>query len=157
MKRLLIILLGVMLLVACGNKEKPKVETVSHGNEQTAEQEDDRTDEEKAEDLKAANEKFKSDSVEYDYLSIFRDEVPVNTKVKFTGEVFVVGKEGFGGEFGMKQDLDGTTDGVLKVENMNIGDPVEIEEGKTLTVYGIYDGKDEMGAPVIKAVVIEEQ
>jgi hypothetical protein len=141
-------ILCISLLVGCSSESKEPV------NKEVKEEADQNVNKPTQEEL---NAQLKKDAVEYDYLSLFRDEVEKGSKVKFTGEVFAIMKEEPFGEFGLQTLLDDGTEGVLSVTSLQTEDtPVQVEEGETYTIYGVYGGKDENGAPNINATIVEQ-
>jgi hypothetical protein len=145
LKKLSILILGILFLVGCSSES---VEPVENDVKEVT-KDDGPTQEE-------LNAKLKEEAVEHDYLSLFRDEVEKGSEVKFTGEVFAVMKEEPLGKFGLETTLDDGTQGVLTVNSFQTGDPIQVAEGETYTVYGVYNGKDENGAPNINATIVEQ-
>ena len=142
MKKILILLTTVFLLVACGEDE----ELISNTEKEvpTNQEETEPTQEE-------LDAQLKNDTIALDFIKANGDEVAKGTKVTISGEVTVVMSEGIGGEFGVStKENDGF--GVYTVKNLSTK---EVVNGDFVTVYGIYDGRDESGIPVINVTVIE--
>lgn len=144
MKKLLVLLGVVFLLVACGGNEETKSKT----EDVKAATNKEETNEPTQAELDA---KLKEEATPLDFIAANGDEVAEGTRVTITGEVTIVMSEGVGGEFSVTtEDNDGF--GVYTVKNLSMK---EVVKGDTVTVYGIYDGRDVLGIPSIAVTVIE--
>lgn len=142
MKELFVLLAAVFLLVACGGNEEKATET----EEPVKTQEE--TTEPKQDELDA---KLKAEATAIDFVAANGDEVAEGTKVTITGEVTNVAGEGIGEAFTVTTN-EGDGFGMYTVKNITMK---EVTQGDTVTVYGVYDGKDELSMPSIVVTVIE--
>lgn len=161
MKKLIAIIMVMFIIAGCGSKPKetvnkdPLQDEIEKVKQESAEKSDEEVKELSPEDREKLIKDTKAKSVEYDYMELFRNEVAVGEYVKFTGEAFVITKEGILGEFGLEINLDKTKAPVI-ISDITMDDSTSIEIGKTYTVYGMFMGKENDKAPKIAATVIEE-
>ena len=142
MKKLFAMMITAVVLAACSNdKPKEPVESTKPVEETVpAEQASDEVE-----------EGLKAGTVEHEYAAFADEEVPVNSKVKFLGTVTAVDE----GTFTVQSRADESSDETIYVEDIRLGERTEISEGFAITVYGIYEGKNNEGVPVIKGVFID--
>jgi hypothetical protein len=143
MKRLSLLLTGVLLLAACGEEEATEPVEVEGTVEDTA------TSEPSQEEL---NTQLKEEATEIDFVQANAGEIEEGTKVKATGEVSNLVDDTLM-EFTLTTE-EGDGSGMYSVKGFNTTDAA-IEEGQTVTVYGTYDGKDDSGMPSIALTIIE--
>jgi colicin import membrane protein len=93
------------------------------------------------------NDQLKEDAKQADFAKLNSRE-STGEKVFAEGEVTNIAKEGMLGEFTLT-----TSDGMFTIGNM-LG--TEINEGDNVKVYGVTNGKDATGFPVIDATIIEQ-
>ena len=142
MKELFVLLVAVFLLVACGGKAEEAIET----EEPVKTQEE--TTEPTQDELDA---KLKAEATPLDFIAANGDKVAEGTKVTITGEVTNIAGEGIGKAFTVTTK-EGDGYGMYTVKNITMK---EVSQGDTVTVYGVYDGKDELSMPTIVVTVIE--
>lgn len=150
MKRLFYIgALSALLLSACGEEEKatPKEETPAAEEKDAA----DKVAETKGPTQEELNEKLKAEAIKLDFVKANGDEVAKNTKVTITGKVTNIAEEGVGGTFTVTTTENGGY-GMFSVKNFTLKDVTKDSE---VTVYGTFEGKDDLGAPSINASIIE--
>lgn len=142
MKKLLLLIIGAVLLTGCGSNEPTKETEPTDIQTKTEEP----TKEERIAKVKALAE-------EYTFIQLNGDEVPTDTMVKLSGQIDLVSEDGMLGEFTLTEKNDAGY-GIYSINNM-LG--AEVKEGDAITVYGTYNGKNEMGMPSVNSVLIEPQ
>jgi len=150
MKKLIYIgALSALLLTACGGEEKaaPKEETPAAEEKEAT----DKVAETKGPSQEELNEKLKAEAIKLDFVAANGGEVAKDTKVTITGKVTNINEEGVGGTFTVTT-TEGDGYGMFTVKNFTLKDVTMDSE---VTVYGTFDGKDELGAPSIIASIIE--
>ncbi|WP_158595132.1 hypothetical protein [Oceanobacillus piezotolerans] len=101
------------------------------------------------------NEQLKEEAIEADFEKINGNEVEEGTKLKASGEITNIFPEDLrGGDFMLSVEESENENGVYHVVDMKT-EKIPIEEGQVVTAYGVYDGKDESGMPIIIATIIE--
>ncbi|MEI4768079.1 hypothetical protein WAX74_00195 [Psychrobacillus sp. FJAT-51614] len=138
---LAIALLITVILSACGKSE----------SEQTIEASQDISVNQNAPTQEQLNAQLKQEALVIDFVKANAEEIEKDTKVKVTGEITVISKSGMLGEFTLTTD-ENDGNGMYSIIN-TMG--IEVSEGDTVTVYGLFDGKDNLGYPSIVATVIE--
>lgn len=132
--------LSALLLVACGDEPTDKPKEVTSDQVETTEPTQDEI-----------NTQLKKDAIPIDFVAANTDEIEVNTKVTISGKVSNVASQDVGGTFTVTtKENDGV--GMYTVENFAMA---EIVDGSTVTIYGVYKGKDSLGFPTITATIIE--
>jgi colicin import membrane protein len=129
------IILGLSLLVGCSSEASEPVEKEVKEEEHTLPTQEELNDQLKEDAKQAAFAKLNS-------------RESTGEKVFTEGEVTNIAKEGMLGEFTLT-----TSDGMFTIGNM-LG--TEISEGDNVKVYGVTNGKDATGFPVIDATIIEQ-
>ncbi|WP_039042621.1 membrane lipoprotein lipid attachment site-containing protein [Sporosarcina sp. ZBG7A] len=152
MKKAFILLVAGLMLAACNNDDKS--ENASDTDKKSAATESqEQAGSETADDQVGLEEGLKADSTEVEYEDIAKGDVPANTKVTFKGTVFAVED----GRFGLKKDVTDSTEDVLWVDDIRLGERTEIPNGTTVTVYGSYTDTDEQDVPKMRAVFIDQK
>lgn len=150
MKKLIYIgALSALLLAACSEEEKatPKEEAPVSEEKETS----DKVAETKGPSQEELNEKMRSEAIKLDFVKANGGEVEQDTKVTISGKVTNITEEGVGGTFTVTtKESDGY--GMFSVKNFTLKDVTADSE---VTVYGVFDGKDELGFPTISATIIE--
>ncbi|PAE21950.1 hypothetical protein CHH80_03370 [Bacillus sp. 7504-2] len=151
MKKWFVILSLVLLLSACGSDEADKTSTNADPEAAKSEKtEQAESTEPSQEDL---NESLKDEAVAANFVELNSDEAEVGLKVHATGEISNIQEDGIFRTFTLTTDEnDGT--GMYSIKDLLKEE--EYTEGDIVKVYGIYDGKDEVGFPVISSTVIEK-
>src|SRR5690606_21380935 len=147
MKRLSVLALLILLLTACGDDGA----TVPVSSQPDQTEQDDRTEEQKQQDLEAAEENLKAEAIEGSFIELNAGEVSKETKLKLTGIAKFVQGTGTNQTFTLNTD-EGDGFGVYQVKNYIA---TNVEEDTEVTVYGFYNGKSELGSPEIIAILIE--
>lgn len=150
MKKLFYIgVLSTLLLTACGEEEKaaPKEETPAAEEKEAS----DKVAETKGPTQEELNEKMRKEAIKLDFVKANGDEVAKNTKVTITGKVTNIAKEGVDGTFTVTtKEVDGY--GMFSINNLTLED---VSMDSEVTIYGTYNGKDDLGFPTIIATIIE--
>ncbi|QTD40436.1 hypothetical protein [Sporosarcina sp. Te-1] len=142
MKKIFVLMLTALLLTACGSNESEKEEPV-------ALEKDSQVSTPSQEELDA---KLKEEAKEYSFVELNSDEVAKDEKVKLTGEVSAVSGSGVNSTFTLTtKENDGV--GMFSVKNFSLED---IADGNTVTIYGTYNGKNDVSMPEIVATIIEK-
>ena len=150
MKKAVILLVAAFMLAACNNADKS--ESVSDSDKKPAAAESQESaGSESADDQIGLEEGLKADSTVIEYEDIAKGEVPANTKVAFKGTVFAIED----GQYGLKNDVTDSSEEVLWVDDIRLGERTEIPEGTSVMVYGSYTDTDEDGVPKVRAVFID--
>lgn len=141
--------LSAFLLTACGEEEKaaPKEEAPVTEEKETA----DKVAETKGPSQEELNEKMRSEAIKLDFVKANGGEIEQDTKVTISGKVTNITEEGVGGTFTVTTK-EGDGYGMFSVKNFALKDVTVDSE---VTVYGVFDGKDELGFPTINATIIE--
>ncbi|ADY19666.1 hypothetical protein P4U05_11250 [Bacillus paranthracis] len=112
------------------------------------------------------NKKIKQDAEEVSFVKANGDQYAQGTRLKATGTVdlllksatipsFIIGTNENGGN-GM-YTIQIAQSGIQSSENeITLKSGLKISKGATVTIYGVYDGKDKTGMPKISATVIEQ-
>lgn len=140
MKKLSVILMAFLLLAACSDEptaEPEEVETVEDTDEPTQEE---------------LNAQLKEEATEIEFVKANGDEVEEGTKVKATGDISNLVDDTLM-EFTLTTE-EGEGSGMYSVKGFNTTEAT-VEEGQSVTVYGTYAGKDDMGMPEISLTIIE--
>jgi hypothetical protein len=140
MKKWLLMVAAVGLLSACSSEEA----TVTKEELIAALAEEEPTQEE----LNAAL-KEEAEPAVFNELNV--NEPPVDKRVTATGEVSAVTDPGLFGQFTLATEEDG---GAGMYTIMNISN-TEVQDGMTVTIYGIVTEKADDGTTVINAMIIE--
>lgn len=142
MKKLFAIMITTAVLAGCSNDEPKEPIESTEPMEETApvEQASDEVE-----------EGLKADTVEHEYVAFADDQVPVNSKVKFLGTVTAVNE----GTLTVQSKADESSDEILYVKDIRLGERVDILEGSDVSVYGTYEGKSDEDIPVIKGIFID--
>ena len=142
--------ISALLLTACSSDEKasPKEETPAAEEKEAT----DKVAETKGPTQEELNEKMKAEAIKLDFVAANGDEVAKNTKVTITGKITNIDKEGVGGKFTVTT-TEGDGYGMFTVVNLTTGGNVSLDS--EVTIYGTFDGKDDLGAPTIIATIIE--
>ena len=138
MKKLLYLgALSVILLTAC-EEEKPdtEVETRLVTTESTQEE---------------LNAKLKSEAIELDIIAVNENKVKADTKVFAKGIVSELVTEE-SGNFEFVLTAEGKEPGMYGIENYALADT---NYGAEITVYGTYNGLNNLGIPTITATLVE--
>lgn len=144
MKKLIgLVLLSSLFMVACSSNEAS--ESV---NEETNTEVTEVDSEVTQEDLDA---KLKEEATQADFVELNSDDAETGKKVFAEGTVETVTTDGTMGEFTLTTS-EGDGSGMYTIVNV-MG--TEVLEGDTVTIYGVYEGKDDLGFPMINATVIE--
>jgi colicin import membrane protein len=125
----------ISLLVGCSSEASEPVKEETKEVEHTLPTQDE------------LNDQLKEDAKQADFAKLNSRE-STGEKVFAEGEVTNIAKEGMLGEFTLT-----TSDGMFTIGNM-LG--TEISEGDNVKVYGVTNGKDATGFPVIDATIIEQ-
>lgn len=150
MKKAFILLVAGLMLAACNNDDKS--ENASDTDKKSAATESqEQAGSETADDQVGLEEGLKADSTEVEYEDIAKGDAPANKKVSFTGTVFSVEE----GRYGLKNDITDSSEEVLWVEDLRLGERTEIPQGTKVTVYGSYTDTDEQDIPIMKAVFMD--
>ncbi|MGE8037687.1 hypothetical protein [Lysinibacillus sp. NPDC093692] len=131
--------LSALLLAACGEEEKTAAEEKDAA---------DKVAETKGEKL---NKKLKAEAIKLDFVKANGDEVKQYSKVTISGKVTNITEEGVGGTFTVTTTEDGGY-GMFSVKNFTL---IDVTKDSEVTVYGTFEGKDDLGAPLIHATIIE--
>lgn len=150
MKKAFILLVAGLMLAACNNADHSKSVTDSDKKPSAAESQESGGSE-SADDQIGLEEGLKADSKKVEYEDIAKGEVPANTKITFKGTVFAVEE----GRYGLKNDVTDSSEEILWVDDIRLGERTEIPEGTSVTVYGSYTDADEQGIPKVRAVFID--
>lgn len=157
MKKIFISLVALMLtlsMVACSNNSEKKEES-NISNKEINE-----VEEENKPTQKELNDALKKEAEKADFVQLNGHESEnKGKKVFLEGEVTIVTKPGaVGGEFTVSVK-EGDGYGIYGItsfdteNNYDIGK--DIKEGDKVKIYGVVDGKDQVGAPRIVATIIE--
>ena len=150
MKKAFILLVAGLMLAACNNDDKS--ENASDTDKKSAATESqEQAGSEAADEQVGLEEGLKADSTEVEYEDIAKGDAPANKKVSFTGTVFSVEE----GRYGLKNDITDSSEEVLWVEDLRLGERTEIPQGTKVTVYGSYTDTDEQDIPIMKAVFMD--
>lgn len=150
MKKAFILLVAGLMLAACNNDDKS--ENASDTDKKSAATESqEQAVSETADEQVGLEEGLKADSTEVEYEDIAKGDAPANKKVSFTGTVFSVEE----GRYGLKNDINDSSEEVLWVEDLRLGERTEIPQGTKVTVYGSYTDTDEQDIPIMKAVFMD--
>ncbi|PIC57520.1 hypothetical protein CSV80_07980 [Sporosarcina sp. P12(2017)] len=142
MKKLFAMMITAAVLAACSNDESKESIESTEPVEETAPVE------------QAGNEVeegLKADTVEHEYAAFADDQVPVNSKVKFLGTVTAVNE----GTLTVQNKTDKSSDEIIYVKDIRLGERTDILEDFDVSVYGTYEGKDDEDVPVIKGIFID--
>ncbi|REB06084.1 hypothetical protein DVB69_14205 [Sporosarcina sp. BI001-red] len=150
MKKLFILLVASIMLAACNNEDKSEKTSDSDKKPATSESQQ-QAGSKTAEDQVGLEEGLKADSTKVKYEDISKGEVPANKKVSFTGTVFSIEE----GRYGLKSDITDSSEEVLWVDDLRLGERTEIPEGSTITIYGSYSETDEQDVPKMRAVFMD--
>ncbi|ODV57260.1 hypothetical protein [Lysinibacillus fusiformis] len=140
--------LSALLLIACGEEEAALKEEAPVSEEKDT---TDKVAETKGPSQEELNEKMRSEAVELDFVKANGGEIEQDTKVTISGKVTNITEEGVGGTFTVTTK-EGDGYGMFSVKNFALKDVTVDSE---VTVYGVFDGKDELGFPTINATIIE--
>lgn len=148
MKRMSLVLAAALLLSACTEDKTSKPADVS---KQPAVEETVTAEEQEQAEL---NAQLKEDATEINFVEANGDQLEQGAKVKATGEITTVSDQGIrGGDFTLTTEED-NGNGMYNITNLNTA-KIEIAKGKNVTIYGTYNGKDDMGMPSITATIVE--
>jgi len=142
MKKLFMLMIIAAFLVACSNDEPKEAVESTEPTEETAPTK---------QTSDGVEEGLKEDTVEREYAAFANDEVPINSKVKFLGKVAAIDQ----GVYAVQSAADESSDEIIYVTDIRLGERTDILEGFDVSVYGTYDGKDDKGVPVIKGIFID--
>jgi hypothetical protein len=137
-------LLLSLLLVACSSESSEPVE-----EETKVSTEETKKDEPTQEEL---NAQLKEEATKANFVELNSDDTEKGQKIFTVGTIDVVIKEGMLGEFSFTTEEDEGY-GMYTVVNV-MG--TEVTKGDKVKIYGVYDGKDESGFPIINATIIEQ-
>ncbi|MBD7908796.1 hypothetical protein [Sporosarcina gallistercoris] len=152
MKKAVILLVASIMLAACNNEDKSENTSDSNKKPAATESSQEQSGSETADEEQVGLEEgLKGDSTEVEYEDIAKGDVPANKKVSFTGTVFKVEE----GRYGLKKDITDSSEEVLWVDDLRLGERTEIPEGTNVTVFGSYTDTDEQNAPKMRAVFID--
>lgn len=150
MKKIITVLLISLLslgVVGCGEAEN-KQGSAEQQNQKVVK------DEPNQEEL---DQKLKTEAVKADFVELNSSpNQNIDKKVFVKGEITNVMKPGEFGNFTVTTK-EGEGFGMYSVENYGYLDQPVLDEheGKTATVWGMYNGKDDMGMPEILASIVE--
>lgn len=147
MKKILYIgALSALLLAACGEeKAAPKEETPASEEKNTK----DEVAETKGPTQEELDAKLKEEAIKLDFVKANGGEVAKDTKVTIKGKITNITDDG------MKFTLtttEGDGYGMFNIINVVLKD---IKLDDEVTIYGRFNGKDDLGAPSIAATIIE--
>lgn len=140
--------LSALLLTACGEEEATPKEETPAAEEKGA---TDKVAETKGPTQEELNEKMRNEAIKLDFVAANGDEVEKDTKVTINGKITNIAEEGVGGKFTVTT-TEGDGYGMYSVVNLTLKD---VSLDSEVTIYGTYDGKDDMSAPTIIATIIE--
>lgn len=149
MKKILYIgVLSALLLTACAEEDaKSKEETPAA--EPTEVKKEPVITEPTQEEL---NAKLRSEAIELDTVAVDSNKIKVGTKVFVKGEVSTLHTDEIvEGDF-LITTTEGEESGMYSIENYELAHPSEIAK---LTVYGTYEGRNDMNIPTITATLVE--
>lgn len=112
------------------------------------------SDEEAESAENSLHEKRIAKSEEIDFMKANAGEYNGDEPLFATGEVSLLNDENVHISFNLTTESDDGY-GYYAVEGFNISDS-EFSDGDTVTVYGMYDGKNDMGMPVIYTTYVEK-
>ncbi|MGH0852569.1 hypothetical protein [Bacillus cytotoxicus] len=149
----------VFSLVACDSPQKteskPKEETKQTQSDKALTSQDE------------LNKKIKLEAEEVNFVKANGDEYEKGQRIKATGTVDLLTKASTLPSFVLTTDENNgkgmysiqiTQSGVQSKENeIVLKNGLKITKGTTVTVYGVYDGKDKTGLPKISAPLIESK
>lgn len=140
--------LSVLLLTACAEEDaKSKEETPAA--EPTEVKKEPVTTEPTQEEL---NAKMRSEAIELDTVAVDSNKIKVGTKVFIKGKVSILHTDQIvEGEF-LITTTEGEESGMYSIENYALADT---KVGAQVTVYGTYEGRNDMGIPTITATLVE--
>ncbi|WP_432353815.1 hypothetical protein [Sporosarcina sp. A2] len=147
MKKAIILLLAGIMLAGCSDADKSEKSSDSDKKPEATES----TNSESSNDQVTLEEGLKGDSTEVAFEEVAQGEVPSNKKVSFTGTIFAIEE----GRYGLKSDVADSSEEVLWVDDIRLGERSEIPEGTTVQVYGSYTETDENDVPKIRAVFMD--
>ncbi|PID25320.1 hypothetical protein [Sporosarcina sp. P7] len=142
MKKLFAIMITTAVLAACSNEEPKDPIESTEPVEETVPKEQAGDEVEKG---------LKADTIEHKYIAFADDQVPVNSKVKFLGIVTAV----IEGTLTVQSNADESSDEIVYVKDIRLGERMDILEGSEVSVYGTYVGKNDENIPVIKGIFID--
>ncbi|PIC79280.1 hypothetical protein CSV75_11815 [Sporosarcina sp. P18a] len=142
MKKLFAIMITTAVLAACSNDEPKDPIESTEPVEETVPREQAGDEVEKG---------LKADTIEHKYVAFADDQVPVNSKVKFLGTVTAVNE----GTLTVQSNADESSDEIVYVNDIRLGERMDILEGSEVSVYGTYVGKNDEDIPVIKGIFID--
>jgi colicin import membrane protein len=139
-------LLGLALLVGCSSESSSDTEKKDEPKQEEVKQDEGPTQEE-------LDAQLKEEAVQADFVELNSDEAETGKKVFTEGVIDSIAKEGMLGEFTLTTE-EGEGVGMYTVVDVMGSDLVK--EGTNIKVYGVYEGKDDLGFPKINATVIEQ-
>lgn len=151
MKKIVMLLVASILLAACSNEDKSENTSDSNKKPEATESSQEQSGSETSDEQVGLEEGLKGDSTEVEYEDIAKGDVPANQKISFTGTVFKAEE----GRYGLKKDITDSSEEVLWVEDIRLGERTEIPEGTNVTVFGSYTDTDEQNVPKMRAVFID--
>lgn len=150
MKKAFILLAASLMLAACNNGD-PSENTSDSDKKPAAQEAQEQSGSETAEDQVGLEEGLKGDSTEVEYEDVLKGSVPPNTKVTFKGTVFAAEE----GRYGLKNDVTNSAEEILWIDDIRLNERTEIPKGTLVTIYGSYTNTDDRDIPVMKAVFID--
>ena len=130
-------------LVACTEEEKLSTKEVTKTDEKSNEPSQDELD-----------AQLKEDAVQADFVKLNSDEATKGEKVFAEGEITNISKEGVLGEFTLTtEEKDGSGMYMIKV----LAAEAEFTKGDQVKIFGITEGKDDLGFPIINATILENK
>ncbi len=147
MKKIIILLLAGVLLAGCSDATKSENSSDSDKKSTATESKNSKS----TNDQLSLEEGLKGDSTEVALEDVLQGEVPVNKKVSFTGTIFAIEE----GRYGLKSDVTNSSEDVLWIDDIRLGERTEIPEGTTVQVYGSYSETDEQDVPKMRAVFMD--